>query len=392
MIKQKKGIELEFRAVDTLQRILADRVFQYAADRKKAAGRALGTLVEIVTYYTLCTWGFRDHIVIERSVPEFANPEILHNVEFSLHPIRTRHEVEVAPLSLPLTAAKVKHHLRFLADAPVKSTQILRKDGVKRNAAVLLENQVGPIVANLNALEASRCRLGVCQLVAAPFAILECKRVGVEEGMRKGPQTIEKAKQGAYVARSVSALQKVRLRNGKFHGIIERPDGSLRAGAYDEVLREAIEGPAVVELAGIILTVGVVSNHGNWFTSGDHNKELRVLAQSYDWLLFLTDGGLSQFIDGLLLDPEPKLAAARDAFLQSYSGHSKGTRFTKVSMGVDADRSLQRYFSDHRQEIDTWFNVISPGGGTVGTLRKDLWRLGTKVTRRTARNDSGSQK
>ena len=116
---------MTFESVDALQRTLADTVFHYAADRKKAAGRALGTLVEIVTFYTLRAWGLRDHIVIERSVPEFANTGIVHNVEFSLHPIRARHEVDIAPLSLPLTAAKLKPHLPFLGQTAVKSTQVL---------------------------------------------------------------------------------------------------------------------------------------------------------------------------------------------------------------------------------------------------------------------------
>lgn len=57
------------------------------------------------------------------------------------------------------------------------------------------------------------------------------------------------------------------------------------------------------ELRGFILTVGVVSNHGNWFTLENPNKELRVLSQAYDWLIFLTDAGLAQFIDKLLLHP-----------------------------------------------------------------------------------------
>jgi hypothetical protein len=85
---------LTFEAVDALQRTLADTVFQYATDRKKAAGRALGTLIEIVTFYTLCSWELRDHISIERAVPEFANPDILHDVEFSLHPIRSLSKAE----------------------------------------------------------------------------------------------------------------------------------------------------------------------------------------------------------------------------------------------------------------------------------------------------------
>jgi len=36
---------------------------------------------------------------------------------------------------------------------------------------------------------------------------------------------------------------------------------------------------------------------GNWFTAEDHNKELKVLAAAYDWLLFLTDEGLMKFVE-----------------------------------------------------------------------------------------------
>jgi hypothetical protein len=369
---------LSFASVDVLQRTLADTVFQYAADRKKAAGRALGTLVEIVTFYTLRAWDLRDHIVIERSVPEFANPDIVHNVEFSLHPIRARHDIEVTPLSLPLTAAKIKRHLPFLGGTSVKSTQLLSRDGVKRNATVLVEADLGPVIANVDSLTDSRCGLTVCELSTNPFAIFECKRVGVEEGMRKGPQTIEKAKQGAYVARSVSSLQKVRLRNGRFQGLIERPDGTFHTGSYDAILREAVDTASALELVGFILTVGVVSNHGNWFTSDNHNKELRVLAQSYDWLLFLTDAGLSQFIDRLLLNPTPELAPAREAFLASYSGSSGANRFTKVRMAVTADEALRSYFLTHEAEVETWFNVISPRNGTLEILQADLRKLAAK--------------
>lgn len=369
---------MKFESVDALQRTLADTVFQYTADRKKAAGRALGTLVEIVTFYTLRMWELRDHILIERPVPEFANAGILHNVEFSLHPVHARHEVEFTPMSLPLTAAKIKQRLPFLHDIIVKPTQLLRSNLAKRNAAVLAENKTGAVVANLNALNDSGCSVTVCELGVDPFAIFECKRVGVEEGVRKGPQTIEKAKQGAYVARSVSSLQKVRLRNGKFQGVMEQPDGSFRTGLYEELLREAIDVLSAVELAGIILTVGVVSNHGNWFTSDDHNKELRVLAQSYDWLLFLTDAGLSYFIDKLLLHPTSEMAPAREAFLQSYSGRSGANRFTKVNMDVNADVALRSYFQAHEAEVETWFNVISPRDGTLETLQADLRKLAAK--------------
>ena len=369
---------MAFESVDALQRTLADTIFQYAADRKKAAGRALGTLVEIITFYSLYMWDLRDYVVIERSVPEFANPEISHNVEFSLHPIQARHEVEISPLSLPLTAAKIKCQLPFLQETTVKSTQVLSKNAVKRNATILIESETGPVIANVDTLNDSSCRLTVCKLSTDPFAIFECKRVGVEEGMRKGPQTIEKAKQGAYVARSVSCLQKVRLRNGQFQGVMEQSDGGFRTGPYDKILREVIDSSSVVEFAGFILTVGVVSNHGNWFTSDNHNKELRVLAQSYDWLLFLTDAGLSQFIDRLLLNPTPELAPAREAFLASYPRSSGANRFTKVRMAVDADEALRSYFTAHEAEVETWFNVISPRAAKLENLQNDLRKLAAK--------------
>ena len=375
---------MSFESIDALQRTLADTVFQYAADRKKAAGRALGTLVEMVTYFTLRAWGLSDHIIIERRVPEFANPDILHNVEFSLHHVNSKHKVQIRPLSLPLTPAKLKRQLEFLAETNVKSTQVLTTDSLKRNATLLAELDSGPVVANISALKKSRCTLTVCELSTDPFAILECKRVGVEEGMKKGPQTIEKAKQGAYVARSVSSLQKVRLRNGQVHGLIEQADGTFIRGPYLDLLSDIIEAPPSVHFPlGFILTVGVVSNHGNWFTSGDHNKELRILAQSYDWLLFLTDRGLAKFIDNVLLNPEPALRAASEAFLTSYSGKrgmKRGTnRFTKVRIDVDADAALQRYFASNKAEVESWFNVISPRKGTLPTLRSSLRKLAEKT-------------
>ncbi len=371
---------MPYASVDALQRTLADTVFQYATDRKKAAGRALGTLVEIVAFYTLRAWGLRDHIVIERSLPEFANPEITHNVEFSLHPILWRASHEFTPVPLPLTASKLRKSVPDLTGegGAAKSGQLLSSDRLLRNACVLAEDERGPIVANADVLGEDRCEVMVCHLHRRPFAIFECKRVGVEEGMRKGPQTIEKAKQGAYVARMVSCLQKVRARRGHFLGVVERADGTLYSKPYDKLLREIIDGDDHDLLREFILTVGVVSNHGNWFTSDDHNKELKVLAQSYDWLLFLTDEGLGRFIRRLLLQPTRELAAAREAFLASYSGKPGRTRFTKVQVDVAADAALRRYFSQHESEVEGWFNVIAPRGRNLRALRDDLHSLQTK--------------
>src|SRR6266404_5039655 len=95
--------QMSYESVDALQKVLVENVFHYAVDRKKAAGRALGTLVEIITYYSLKGWGFRENVAIERPLPEFANPEITHNVEFSLHPILRQQAIPLQKFSLPLS-------------------------------------------------------------------------------------------------------------------------------------------------------------------------------------------------------------------------------------------------------------------------------------------------
>ena len=369
-----------YKSIDALQNDLASEVFHYAKDRKKAAGRALGTIVEVVTYYALCSWALRDHVVIERKLPEFANPEVVHNVEFSLHAIAAMESLKIAPWSLPLTPAKIRRQMSWLNDHSLKSSQVISRDGRKRNSAVLAETDAGPIVAHVDDISDMACSVSIVSLLAAPFAFVECKRVGVEEGMKKGPQTIEKAKQGAYVARTVSSLQKIRSRSGETKGVIESARGTFRVGAYDDMLRKAIRAPSRSDYPGVVLTVGVVSNHGNWFTSENYNKELRVLAQSYDWLLFLTDDGLYEFIDKLLLYPVAALEPARKAFLESYSGKKGKNRFTKVNMDIGADAVLRDYFESHQPEVDGWFNVIAPTARLINDLKSDLHTLARKVS------------
>lgn len=374
---------MAYKSVDALQKTLAESVFSYAADAKKASGRALGTLVEIITYYTLRAWGLRDHIAIERPLHEFANREIRHNVEFSLHPIAWKEVVPIEKVKLPLTAAKIRKECltlgKFGAIIATSANELLSTDGVLRNSCVVLEDEWGPVICNVDLSETRSQTVTLCHLHSHPFAVLECKRVGVEEGMRKGPQTIEKAKQGAYVARSVSALQKIRLRSGVMLGVIEKPDGTLYTKDYNDLLSEIIAGSDASLLAGLILTVGVVSNHGNWFTSENHNKELKVLAQSYDWLLFLTDSGLAQFVSKLLLSPTRELEPARNAFLSSYTGtRRRVNRFTKVRVDMAADRALREYFTEHEAEVESWFNVISPRTGSIAGLRDAVDSLRAK--------------
>jgi hypothetical protein len=367
---------MSYQSVDALQQVLVEKVFHYADDRKKAAGRALGTLVEIITYYALKGWGFRENVAIERALSEYKNPAITHNVEFSLHPILRQQVIPLQKFTLPLTTAKLRRSLEKLefahSDLTAKAAQVLSNQGVLRNACAFGESANAFCIASVDEIKGDQFGLTISVLSQHPFAIFECKRVGVEEGMKKGPQSIEKAKQGAYVARAVSSLQKVRYTNGQMGGVIQLADGTLYHKTYVELLEETIASNEPAMLRDFILTIGVVSNHGNWFTQENHNKELRVLAQSYDWLLFLTDQGLAEFVSELLLNPAPELEDARDAFLRSYGPAASANRFTKVKMDVKADVVLKHYFATHSEKIESWFNIIIPREQDLKKLREEL--------------------
>lgn len=52
--------------------------------------------------------------------------------------------------------------------------------------------------------------------------------------------------------------------------------------------------------------------------------------------------------------------------------------FTKVQMSLDADFALQDYFWENKRTVDKWFNVLSPRGRRLGSLRKELKTLASK--------------
>jgi hypothetical protein len=180
----------------------------------------------------------------------------------------------------------------------------------------------------------------------------------------------------------VSSLQKIRSESGDALGVLYAGDTLVGPLPYPVMLEQVIASDNPEYLRRFILTVGVVSNHGNWFTSDNHNKEMKVLAQSYDWLLFLTDAGLARFITEILLSPTEELAPARKAFLASYTGRKRENCFTKVRMKRDADLVLQEFFRQHRGDVETWFNVIAPAGKTLKILRQEMSALCDKDWRR----------
>lgn len=369
---------MAYESIDKIQKVLAEKVFGHTKDAKKASGRALGTFVEIVTYYLLKTWGLNDQISIERGLEEYGNSEITHNVEFSLHPIVRSATAAIEHNSKVLTATKILKLLEerhFDLKGFQKTSNQLLSNGILRNACTIAVAENSFLLASIADIQASKLKLNIYEQNRKPYGIFECKRVGVEEGMRKGPQTIEKAKQGAYVARSASSLQKIRTEAGEMQGIIYKSDGTYIIKPFARLLEEVIYSKDRELLRRFILTVGVVSNHGNWFTSEDQNKEMKVLAQSYDWLLFLTDVGLSRFIEDLLLKPASRFRLVREIFLLSYTRDKTKNQFTKVQMNVEADKILLQYFKSDIGAIERWFNVISPRGKNLTTLKAELKEL-----------------
>jgi len=170
----------------------------------------------------------------------------------------------------------------------------------------------------------------------------------------------------------------VRFRTGELYGIIYKENNTPYSKPYNELLAEIIDSDDPELLKRFILTVGVVSNHGNWFTGVDPNKELKVLAQSYDWLIFLTDSGIKEFINQLIFSPSFGYEDIKNAFLASYSPEKKKNQFTKVQINVDADAALLRYFSENLLSIEEWFNIISPVSVSILQLKDELSILKSK--------------
>lgn len=353
---------MSYQSIDILQKSLASTIFSNKKDAKKAAGRALGTIVEIITYYLLREWGFTDNIDIETKLPEFGNPDITHNVEFTLHKIVKKEERDA---SFPLSFTKVRNLFNYHPQEK-KTGNVIDKFNIIKNSAVIGKNSNLIGICNIHDK-----KIVLSHITEQSSAMFECKRVGVEEGMKKGPQTIEKAKQGAYVALKSSSLQKVRDKEGNVYGVYFNGE-EMHTEKYEDALNICLKSNS---LDDFILSFGVISNHGNWFTSQDMNKELKVLAQSYDRLLFLTDPGLYSFIERTILHPTPEYLPIRNAFIGSYSEGKKTNTFTKSKISLDAHISLTHFFHNNISLIEDWFNIISPIDISMEEIKSQLHTL-----------------
>ena len=125
-----------------------------------------------------------------------------------------------APLSVGKLLKAIKQELPFLEEYESRSQVLLSKDGVLRNSCAIAHNRHEVCLCLIHEIGKHSISVDIVGHYRSPYAMFECKRVGVEEGNKKGPQTIEKAKQGAYVARTVSSLQKIRTSSGELYGVI----------------------------------------------------------------------------------------------------------------------------------------------------------------------------
>ena len=179
-------VGMPYESVDQLQKLLTQTVFAYAKAPKKAAGRALGTLVEIITFYLLKTWGLGASVAIERGLDEYKNPEITHNVEYSLHPVKFIKPLQLATPKLPITPTKIfktfAKHLDHLQAFERKKHQLLSSSGILRNACVLAEGDDLVLVGLVRLLRGQEMELDLVGQFRSPYAMFECKRVGIEEG------------------------------------------------------------------------------------------------------------------------------------------------------------------------------------------------------------------
>lgn len=344
----------------------------------------------------LKSWGLNHQIAIERKLEEYGNPSITHNVEFSLHPVNREHLITINKGDKSITANAIKKALETENVFDISTytnkftSSLLSKDHILRNAFTMSKTNDKYLLCSIreNKKNNDNIELHIYEQFGKAFAIFECKRVGIEEGMTKGPQTIEKAKQGAYVARSASSLQKIRNESGELYGILYKSNGEYIIKPYIDLMEEVIHSNETELLRRFILTTGVVSNHGNWikksktgildFSNDNFQKELVVLAQSYDWLLFLTDQGLSEFINDILLKKNKKFEIVRNAFTSSYVKGKKKNQFTKVQMNLDADRILLDFFTKNLDRIESWFKVISPNNKNINILKEELNELSNK--------------
>tara|TARA_B100001540_G_C15792289_1_gene636035 strand:- start:737 stop:1867 length:1131 start_codon:yes stop_codon:yes gene_type:complete len=366
-----------FKKPDDLQTWLKDNTFSNRQSPKKTAGRFMGSLLEIFTYYLLRTWKHTSRIIIEDGIPEYGVTDITHNVEFSLNPILEKFTIEIDREDnqsiTPNRIIKKMIEDKIISENDIegqniKTNPVITKENHIKNSCLLYKTKEHFVIANLISISEKKAELDITKLIKNPYMIVECKRVGVEDGMSKGPQTIEKAKQGSYVAKSVSSLQKVRNQKGQLMGVVFDGEDKLQYGPFIPFLQEIIKSNDSPFLRNLVLTVGIVSDHGNWFTANNLNKEMKVLKQSYDWLLFVSDKGVTQFYQDIIKIKEIKKCLEQTDYKE----------FSKQKLCYDAHLKLVEYFEKNIKSIESWLEIITDSKLKIKDLKDQIDNLSNK--------------
>lgn len=368
--------ETEVR-VDEVQKRLQEEIFKDRVDTKKAAGRALGTIQEIIVWFLLETHDLGVRTLLEYQLPEYGSNDILHNVEFSVHPLRSIDSLPLKGtknLSLRLPNKIINQHSKQKENlvSRVNVLETHRQFGRK----VRLVNRC--FVKNRVDWDYEEVYLGryknqnegeLVTISKTPIAFIESKRVGLEEGTTTGPQTIEKAKQASYVALRSSKLQKIFHSSG-VKGVIEMPDGKTIIDSYEKLWNDLIKKGETEMLRGVIRSIIFLSDHINWYVKGVEKKDLRILKQSYDWTIWIEDKGLAGFVEEFLLTD----GVVRDVFYKNYVERKKGgALFTKNRLDDEVYSILFDFFQKNAKKIkETWLKVLTPKDRTFDDLVKEL--------------------
>lgn len=365
------------RSIDEIQKKLQKDIFKDRVDAKKAAGRALGTIQEIIVWFLLEVHGLGIRTLLEYQLPEYANADILHNVEFSIHPLRSIDSLSLIGtknMSIKLPSEIIKRHSKQKKNL-VPSVTVLERHRQFGNEVRVINPC---FVKNLVDWNYDEVYLGryknkdegeLVTISKTPIAFVESKRVGLEEGTTTGPQTIEKAKQASYIALRTSKLQKI-FHAGEILGVMVLSDGTKIVDNYEKLWSDLIKKGDINALRGVVRSIILLSDSINWYVKGVEKKDLHVIKQSYDWTIWMEDEGLISFVENFLLTD----GVIRDVFYKNYVERKKGgTFFTKNRMDNEAYSVLFSFFQKNHEKIEkTWLKVLAPKDKTFDDMVKEL--------------------
>jgi hypothetical protein len=374
--------------VDRVQQRLMKEVFDDRKDIKKTAGRALGVVQEVIIGYLLRHNGLSNRILLETDLPEYrpgsSEPGLTHRVEFTLHQLISTKMAAVKETKRNGRSGSYlvsKQEAEEGLDGSLKLVSNLGLGGIYL-FSIPFKQKSSIDFSSAGVFHVAECvsdkQCEIRTLSAAPVAYIECKRVGLEEGTATGPQTIEKAKQAAYVALRSSAVQKIRTPKGLYGAFYHNMDKNFKFQPYESVWEEIIRGRLVVP--GAVRSVVFLGNMVNWFPGGVAKKDIKVLVENYDWVIWVEDAALVQFAEDLLF----RKTKVAEAFKRQHSSNRKlGERlFSKQSMWIPAHEELCSYIASNYQTIKKkWFRVLGREKMATDDLFLELDKLATRGAR-----------